>query len=169
MVALAKGPHIAFLCNKDREGISAGNRHVTAFCPVIMYVCVINIREEAMTEKLPNTLTGQFYVFLSDSTLPACPALSFYTTGSSNLPLNCARELSAVPGKAWRRCVHRYEYTTFDPSKVAGPPPVHTPPPSVRTILIETPDADMISAWAMRNSNQEPPLSRSSVNRAKTG
>ena len=55
----------------------------------------------------------------------------------------------------------RYEYTTFDPSKVAGgtrtscvspsPPPVHTPPPSIRAILIETPDSVMISPWAMRN------------------
>jgi len=54
---------------------------------------VIDIREEAMTEKVQNTLKGQCYAFLSDSTLPALPALSFYRTGSSNLPLNCARVL----------------------------------------------------------------------------
>jgi len=69
----------------------------------------------------------------------------------------------------------RQSVTTFDPSKVAGgtrtscvspsPPPVHTPPPSVRAILKETPDADMISAWAMRNCSSR----KSSVNRAKTG
>ena len=57
-------------------------------------------------------------------------------------------------------------YTTFDPSKVAGgtrtscvlpsPPHVHTPPPSVRAILEETPHVDMISARAMRNYKQKP-------------
>jgi len=65
---------------------------------------------------------------------------------------------------AYRWTTSRHVYT-FDPSKVAGgtrtscvspsPPHVHTPPPSVRAILEETPHADMISARVMRDYNQK--------------